>query len=160
KNEDVFDQGSVESSQFGDAVGLTGDGDTTGNPLADLLLRGMAFDFSEPSAERSIQQRWRDFEAYVADSWRVRPHLARDYGLRWSRFENPYDAGDTISSWDATAFNPALGGDACNGMLIPPGSTSCKDAGLAGGKDGPNRSLAETKNHFSPRIGIAWDVSG
>jgi len=160
KNEDVFDQGSVESSQFGDAVGLTGDGDTTGNPLADLLLRGMAFDFSEPSAERSIQQRWRDFEAYVADSWRVRPHVTLDYGLRWSRFENPYDAGDTISSWDATAFNPALGGDACNGMLIPPGSTSCKDAGLAGGKDGPNRSLAETKNHFSPRIGIAWDVSG
>ena len=28
KNEDVFDQGSAESSQFGDAVGLTGDGDT------------------------------------------------------------------------------------------------------------------------------------
>ena len=49
KNEDVFDQGSAESSQFGDAVGLTGEGDTTGNALADLLLRGMAFDFSENS---------------------------------------------------------------------------------------------------------------
>src|SRR3989442_2038979 len=58
KNEDVFDWGSAESSQIGDAVGLTGEGDTTGNALADLLLRGMAFDFSENSAERSIQPRW------------------------------------------------------------------------------------------------------
>src|ERR1041385_3152296 len=62
KNEDVFDQGSAESSSFGDAVGLTGEGDTTGNPLADPLLRGRAFDFSEAGAERSIQQRWRDVE--------------------------------------------------------------------------------------------------
>jgi len=160
KNEDVFDQGSFESSQFGDAVGLTGNEDTTGNVLADLLLRGMAFSFSEPSAERSIQQRWRDVEAYVADSWKIHPRVTLDYGVRWSRFESPYDVGDTISSWDASAFDPALGGDACNGMLIPPGSNACKSQGLLGGKAGPNRALAKTNNYFSPRLGIAWDVSG
>ena len=43
KNEDVFDQGSAESPQFGDSVGFTGNGDNTGNVLANLLLRGMAF---------------------------------------------------------------------------------------------------------------------
>ncbi|HEX6736868.1 MAG TPA: hypothetical protein VF310_01215, partial [Vicinamibacteria bacterium] len=160
KNEDVFDQGSFESSQFGDAVGLTGEEDTTGNVLADLLLRGMAFDFSEPSGERSIQQRWRDVEAYVADSWKIHPRVSLDYGLRWSRFESPYDAGDTIASFDASAFDPALGGDACNGMLLPPGSNSCRDAGLAGGRPGPNRALAKTNNYFAPRLGIAWDVHG
>ena len=63
KNEDVFDQGSASRPQFGDAVGLTGNGDNTGNELADLLLRGMAFDFFESQAERSIQQRWNDVEA-------------------------------------------------------------------------------------------------
>jgi hypothetical protein len=160
KNEDVFDQGSAESSQIGDAVGLTGEGDTTGNALADLLLRGMAFDFSENSAERSIQQRWRDVEAYVADSWKIRPHVTLDYGVRWSRFENPYDVGDTIASWDASTFNPALGGDACNGMLLPPGSNACQALGLSGGTAGPNRSLAKTNNYFAPRLGIAWDVHG
>jgi hypothetical protein len=160
KNEDVFDQGSAESPQFGDAVGLTGEEDTTGNPLADLLLRGMAFDFSEAAAERSIQQRWRDVEAYVADSWKIHSRVTLDYGVRFSRFENPLDLGDTISSWDASAFDPALGGSPCNGMLIPPGSTSCQDAGLPGGKPGPNRSLAKTKSHISPRLGIAWDVHG
>jgi hypothetical protein len=160
KNEDVFDQGSAESSEFGDAVGLTGEGDTTGNALADLLLRGMAFDFSEASAERSIRQRWRDVEAYAQDSWKIGPHVTLDYGLRWSRFENPYDVGNTIASFDVSAFNPALGSDACNGMLLPPGSTACQQAGLEGGRAGPNRSLAKTRNYFAPRIGIAWDVKG
>ena len=160
KNEDVFDQGSFESGTFRGAVGLTGNGDTTENALADLLLRGMAFGFNEPSAERAIQQRWRDVEGYAADSWKLHPRVTLDYGLRWSRFENPLDLGDTISSWDATTFNPAIGADACNGMLLPPGSTSCRDAGLKGGTPGPNRALATTKNHFTPRIGMAWDVAG
>src|SRR5204863_5480483 len=35
KNEDVFDWGSGESPEFGNAVGLTGNGDNTGNELAD-----------------------------------------------------------------------------------------------------------------------------
>jgi hypothetical protein len=159
KNEDVFDQGSAESSSFGDAVGLAGEGDTTGNPLADLLLRGMAFDFSEAKAERAIQQRWRDVEAYASDSLKL-SHLTLDYGLRWSRFENPYDLGDTISSFDPAAFSAALGADACNGMLLPPGSSGCKQAGLRGGTDGPNRALAQPLNGFTPRLGVAWDVNG
>jgi hypothetical protein len=160
KNEDVFDQGSAESPTFNDAVGITGNDDTTGNVLADLLLRGMAFDFSEPSADRSIRQRWRDAEAYVSDSWKLHPHVTLDYGVRWSRFENPYDVGDTISSFDPTTFNPALGGDACNGMLLPPGSNACQAAGLRGGTAGPSRSLTKTKSFFAPRLGLAWDVAG
>jgi hypothetical protein len=32
-------------------------------------------------------------------------------------------------------------------------------AGAGGGKDGPNRALAETNNYFAPRLGIAWDVT-
>jgi Carboxypeptidase regulatory-like domain len=160
KNEDVFDQGSAESSEFGDAVGLTGNGDTTGNALADLLLRGMAFDFTEASAERSIHQRWRDVEIYAQDSWKVAPHVTIDYGLRYSRFENPYDAADTIASFDPSAFNPALGSDACNGMLLPPGSNACQAAGLQGGVAGPSRALTKTKNYFAPRLGVAWDVRG
>ncbi|HUL78423.1 MAG TPA: hypothetical protein VL691_14260, partial [Vicinamibacteria bacterium] len=160
KNEDVFDWGSGESSQFGDAVGLTGNGDTTGNVLADLLLKDMAFGFTEFSADRSIQQRWKDFEAYVSDSWKITPRVTLDYGLRWSRFQSPYDLGNTISSWDASTFDPALGSDACNGMLVPPGSSACQNLGLKGGKPGPNASLAETNSYFAPRLGVAWDVKG
>jgi hypothetical protein len=52
----------------------------------------------------------------------------------------------------------SLGNDPCNGILLPPGSTACKDAGFLGGTEGPNRSLKEQNNHaIAPRIGIAWD---
>jgi hypothetical protein len=120
----------------------------------------MAFDFSEASAERSIRQRWRDVEAYAQDSWKIGPHVTLDYGLRYSRFENPYDVGDTIASFDPSTFNPALGSDACNGMLVPPGSTACQQEGLEGGRAGPGRALTNTRNYFAPRIGVAWDVHG
>src|SRR4029079_15116168 len=134
------------------AVGLTGQDDTTGNVLADLLRRDMAFSFTEARADRSIQQRWRDVEGYVSDSWKLHARVTLDYGLRWSRFENPLDLGDTISSFDPSTFKAALGADACNGMLWPPGSTACRDSGLLGGSDGPNRSLAKTLGHFQPRF--------
>ena len=58
-------------------------------------------------------------------------------------------------------FNPALGADSCNGMLQPPGSNICQDAGALGGTDGPNRSLMDQDyNNFAPRLGVAWDVRG
>ncbi len=160
KNEDVFDWGSGESPEFGEALGLSPDVGNTGNVLADLLLRGMVFDFTENSADRSIQQRWHDQEAYVSDSWKVQRNLTIDYGLRWSRFSAPYDVGDTISSFDPAVFNPALGADPCNGLLLPPGSNACSQAGFAGGAEGPNRQLAKTNNYFAPRLGAAWDMAG
>jgi len=160
KNEDYLDFGSGESPQFGDAVGFGGTEATTGNVLADLLFRDMAFSFTENSADRSIRQRWTDVEAYVADSWKITPRVTLDYGVRWSRFESPYDLGDTITSWNAAAFNPALGSDPCNGLLVPPGTNACQAAGFAGGTAGPTRALAKANNYFAPRVGIAWDVSG
>ena len=58
-------------------------------------------------------------------------------------------------------FNAALGSDACNGVLQPPGSNVCQDAGALGGTDGPNRSLMDQDyNNFAPRLGIAWNVRG
>ena len=58
-------------------------------------------------------------------------------------------------------FQPALGADACNGVLQPPGSNWCQAAGAKGGADGPNRSLMNQDfNNFAPRVGAAWDVCG
>ncbi len=64
-------------------------------------------------------------------------------------------------SFDPAAFSVALGGDPCNGLLQPPGTSWCQDAGAKGGTTGPNRSLfPEDYNNIAPRIGAAWDVNG
>jgi hypothetical protein len=84
-----------------------------------------------------------------------------DYGIRYSRFYNPVEADDEFASFNPDLYDPALGGDPCNGIMLPPGSTACADAGFQGGSAGPNDSLVgEDDDNFAPRFGFAWDVSG
>jgi len=162
KNEDVGGNGSYENSQFWGSTGLGNVSTlTTGNIIADFLLRDMTFGFSEASAQRQLPQRWRDLEFYVSDSWKVGPKLTVDYGVRYSRFFNPYTADNRIMVFDPASFNPALGNDPCNGLLQVPGEDFCGQAGHRGGADGPNRSLfPQDKNNFAPRFGFAYDVKG
>ncbi len=105
----------------------------TGNILADFLLRDMTFGFSEFSAGRNADQRWKDFELYVADSWQPSKQLTVDYGVRYSLLLNPYANDDRVMNFVPSLFNPALGNDTCNGLLQPPGSNWCQDAGALGG---------------------------
>ncbi len=65
---------------FGDSVGLTGKATPPGTSSPTSCSAAWPSTSREPKADRSIQQRWRDVEAYVADSWKVQP--ARDAGLR------------------------------------------------------------------------------
>jgi len=161
KNEDTDGNGSSMHSRFWGSAGLDGWGTNTGNVLADFLLKDMTWGFSEASTSRSAPQRWRDVEFYAADSWQASRRLTFDYGVRYSLFYNPYTTDNKITSFVPALFNPALGADPCNGVLQPPGTNWCQQAGAKGGTDGPNRSLIQQDlNNIAPRIGVAWDVSG
>jgi hypothetical protein len=161
KNEDTLGNGSTEHSNFWGAGGLPGWGSATGNVLADFLLKDMTWGFSEFSAGRQVPQRWKDVEMYAADSWQVSRRLTFDYGVRYSIFYNSVAADDKIASFVPSLFNPALGADACNGLLIPPDTTWCQQVGATGGTAGPNRSLMnQDYNNIAPRLGMAWDVHG
>jgi hypothetical protein len=160
KNEDVGGFGSFEHSAFWGSTG-TGLGATTGNILADFLLRDTTFGFSEFSGQRPVPQRWKDFEFYVQDSFKATNRLTLDYGIRYSLFMNPYAADNRIMSFDPALFDPALGNDPCNGLLQAPGTSWCADAGLSGGTTAENRSLfPQDSNNIAPRLGLAWDING
>jgi hypothetical protein len=163
KKNEVLAGGSAEAPQFwGSGVGINGAwGAETGNVLANFLLKDMAWGFNESDFEPEAQQRWRDFEAYVADSWKLHPRVSLDLGVRYSYFPNPFQADDRFASFVPEAFNPALGADPCNGLLFAPGTNFCQEEGFRGGQDGPNRALMENaKNQFAPRLGLAWDING
>jgi Carboxypeptidase regulatory-like domain/TonB-dependent Receptor Plug Domain len=153
---------SEENTQFGGVVSTAGDpGSSSLNGAFDALWAGRLWQATEIQTNPYSQTRWHDFEMYYADNWKLSRRLTLDYGLRWSFLRQPYHALDKIATFEPSAYDPNLGSDPCNGLLIVPGTHYCQDAGFLGGIPGPNRALKENNNHaIAPRLGIAWDVRG
>lgn len=123
---------------------------STGNALADLLTPGAQFSSSENSANLFAHARWHDIEWYVQDNWKIRKNLTLEYGFRWSFLLQPYAPNDKIASWDPRFFDPnGARGDACNGLVIVPGTHPCEDSNptvgsnFSHGTPGVNRALVE-----------------
>ena len=172
--------------------------DNTNNALATILLPGTGPNaqvfsgVSENSIDGIADVKWRDIEPYVGDTWKISRNVTLNYGFRWSFYREPYggtSGGNTSPAYDSggnyanqwanwspaawsaseAAANPT---DACNGILIVPGTTPCANqvkflAGLgvnlplSNGTAGPNSALVQQNNHsIAPRVGIAWDVFG
>ena len=156
---------SEENTQFGGVVGLDDTrpdaADSSLNGTFDALWAGRVWSASESQTNPFSETRWHDIEFYYGDNWKVSRRVTLDYGFRWSFLRQGYHAKDKISTFEPSAYDPALGSDPCNGLLVVPGTHFCQDAGFLGGIPGPNRALKENNNHaIAPRIGIAWDVRG
>jgi len=151
-------------------------GANTNNDLANVLLPGEVFNTTENSVNGLAQVGWHDFEWYVGDSWKVHPRVSFSYGLRWSFYREPFGIDNKWSSWSLkdwsaseAAANPS---DACNGIIIVPGTSPCAAQAallsglgvslpLSNGTPGPNRALVNNNNHsIAPRIGVVWDLRG
>lgn len=170
----------------------------TNNMLANILMPGTgpnAQIFSgigENSIDGIADVHWHDFEPYLGDTWKISRNVTLDLGFRWSIFREPYggtkggnknpaeDGGGNYANqwanwdkadWSASeaAANPT---DACNGILVVPGTNPCasqvaflKTLGvslpLSNGTPGPNSALVQQNLHsIAPRVGVAWDVRG
>jgi hypothetical protein len=140
----------------------------TGNDLANVLAPGAQWGLSEQSTDLVVQIRWRDYELYAADNWKLRRNLTLDTGVRYSILAPPFQANNQFTSFRQELYSPSLGsGDACNGLVTVPGYTPCGNANKVFGTNfteaapGHNRSLKDTNYHlFAPRLGISWDPLG
>jgi hypothetical protein len=148
-------------------------GVNTGNSVANGLLPGELFSPSENTQNPTARVIWHDFEWYAGDTWKMSRKLTLSYGFRWSFLREPYGQNNEWTSWSLAAYDPTRpAGDACNGIIIVPGTNPCgaatavlQAAGvslpLSSGTPGPNRALVNNNNHtIAPRLGIAWDPKG
>ncbi len=169
KDEDINGNGPAYSPAFwtdgGRAIpaGWAGGSsfvDSTGNGIADMLLRGTAWGGgTENSTNPRSKVRWRDYEFYFADTWRVDPKFTLNYGVRWSYLPNPYDADGRIANFLLGLYDPAEGATSTNGLIFPENCDVCP-VGIRG-VDVDGKSLV--KNHsfdIAPRLGFAWDPTG
>ena len=113
------------------------------------------------------QIRWRDYEFYIADNWKVRRNLTLDLGVRYSILNPPFNPDNKAANFVPSLYNPALGSNGCNGVMVPPGTDYCTQANSVYGTSfvpgipGPNKYLVDSKyNIFAPRVGVSWDPTG
>ena len=79
-----------------------------------------------------------EFAGYVQDSWKPRPNLTVNYGLRWEAQVEP----DPLTPPDQVFFQPFIG-QTIGGHAFP--STG---------------KIPSDYKMIQPRLGIAWDVNG
>ena len=78
----------------------------TGHPYANALLG--VFD-SYTQAEQKITSNWfyQSIDGYIQDSWKVKPRLTLDYGLRISHYQPIYDKEARLSVFNPDLYDPA-----------------------------------------------------
>ncbi|MBV8569789.1 MAG: carboxypeptidase regulatory-like domain-containing protein [Acidobacteriaceae bacterium] len=138
---------------------------------ADYLL-GVPNTFSEGSAQ-SEHVRSSAFYLFAQDSWKIRPNLTLNYGLRWELNTPMADISEHVQTFrpgQVTKIYPCQL-SANNPLVQTFGTTDCSP-GSAGesvnplgivfpGDQGIPQSLTNTYYHaFAPRIGLAYSPSG
>jgi hypothetical protein len=140
--------------------GAVWSGSPTKQEYGDFLLKGTTFGYGENATDGKARIRWTDVELYVGDSWKARPRLTLEYGVRWSLMPPFYDAINNFSSFRPELYQQSLGNAECNGLILAKGDPFKCPAGT-GGVMANSRTLVPTNYHlFAPRLGFAWDVFG
>src|SRR5271156_2042011 len=119
-------------------------GTETGLDFADFLL-GVPSQYNQ-SQLQPFYGRNKYAGLYTQDSWRLKPNLTLNYGLRWDRIEPWYEKFNQIATFEAGKQSVVFPG-------APPGILYPTDPGVS-------RTIAPPGNRdFAPRIGLAYSPS-
>ncbi len=144
--------------------------DANGNQnLFPNYLLGLPDSYLQGSAQTE-DIRGNSIYLFAQDSWKIRPNLTLNYGLRWEFNQPIYDAGkryQTFRPGQATTTFPCQLSAASQATLGYP-DDNCNPGGSAAavfplglvvpGDKGVPRGLTDSYyKSFAPRIGIAWD---
>jgi Carboxypeptidase regulatory-like domain len=116
---------------------------STGNALADILTgRAAAYQELERNTLNNIG--WRSLQFYAQDSWKIRPSLTLEFGIRAAHLGAIYDReGTGLAVWDPEKYqnNP-----------IPGVSWHALDENI------PLSGRKVKTLFWMPRFGFAWDI--
>lgn len=159
-----------------------GNPNTTGQGLADALL-GNFGSYTEASYDPASHFRFKQYEAWVSDNWRVNKRLSFELGVRYQFGVPFYTAENSITNFDPAYYDPAKAvtlNNAGTVVTIGPGATrynglvragngiptqyqqdvpSYNSPGVLATPTGAPRGFYEGKNYFMPRFGFAYSPS-
>ena len=126
--------------------------DGTNNTFEDIFpsyLLGLPDSFSQGSAQ-SENVRSKIFSVFAQDSWKIRPNLTLNYGLRWELFTPLTDVSGHVQSFRQGQTSKTYPCTDTPAMYCPVGLLVPGDPGVPAG-------LTTTYyKTFAPRLGIAY----
>ena len=139
-----YDQ--ITEHDYGANDGTFGfDGQETGSDWADYLI-GAPSSFQQ-GVQEPLHTRGYYFGLYAQDSWRMKPGLTLNYGLRYEVTSPWYEAQGQLETLVPGLQSKVFPGSP-TGWVFP-------------GDPGIPKSLAPVRhNNFAPRIGLAWSPTG
>jgi len=150
------------SFSFGNAGGRTAfQNFLTGNRDG---LCGSTCTYTEPTIEVGSKFRFARYEFYVQDSWRVRPNITLDFGVRYSLQPPVKDVNDLLTNFSPSLYDraqaPVFTSPAATTLLV--GSGNFTNGIVIANQNSPyGRGIYATdKNNIMPRVGFSWDMGG
>lgn len=159
---------------------VAGNPNSTSNALADALL-GNFRTYNEASADPVGFFRFTSYQAFASDTWRVRPNLSLELGVRWEYVLPTYAQGNNLVNFDPGLYNPAQAVTMqTNGLIVPnsgyrfnglivagdgvPGDQQGRVALLTGGDyaripNGAPRGLYDAQSLWMPRLSFAYSLN-
>jgi Carboxypeptidase regulatory-like domain/TonB-dependent Receptor Plug Domain len=146
-------------------------GTSTTNQLWANFLLGNFQVYTQNQFDLTADLSAGSIEAFAQDEWRYKSNITLYYGVRFSRFGQPWDRNGRMTSFNPAAFDRnqafqilahpgftddgtriAGTGNPLNGIMVN------SQVSVAGATVSPwGKSVAPTRNNFAPRVGIAWD---
>ena len=127
-------------------------GQATGIGLADFLT-GQTSLVRHGAPGVLLMDQWY-FGLYGQDTWRATDRITFNGGLRWEPFFGPNSRNGAISNFVLDNFRQGI--KTKRFLNAPAGLIYPGDPGFPAGNSGLN---AQWRN-LSPRVGVAWDVTG
>jgi hypothetical protein len=144
-------------------------------------ILGIFNSYTESDDHPDGHARYKNYEFYAQDNWKINRRLTLDYGVRFYWIEPTFSSGDDLSVFDIATYNPAkapyliepyratpsaprTGRNPVTGEIVPqvligtfaPGSGEF----YQGMKIFPERVLETPSLKLAPRFGFAYDVTG
>jgi hypothetical protein len=121
---------------------------------------GANCDYTEPEIEVDSHIRQNRYEFFAQDSWRFRPNVTLDYGVRYAIYPPIQDANDILTNFAPALYDPARAPELTAGGAVVVGTGDPLNGIVVAGQNSPHGdAIYETDwNNLQPRVGVTWDL--